>query len=163
MSGDETVHLSKHEAVVDRDWLEGIGELLVKAGHDKIGKECIEIGNNYGDDDDEDEQQIVSNTNVTDNYTCTNCRKYPGEIFISANNWMCYECYNKQQPKHKPRKVPSYAHHVLGLPAEATQSEIKKRFRELSRQLHPDVTQGDVFKTAQFKDILDAYKELTDS
>jgi hypothetical protein len=53
MSGDRTVQLSKHEAVVDRDWLHGIGELLLEAGHTELGKECVKIGTDYGDEEDE--------------------------------------------------------------------------------------------------------------
>jgi hypothetical protein len=51
MMEDRTVTLSKHEAVVDRDWLERIGVLLLEAGHKDLGDECIEISNGPKDED----------------------------------------------------------------------------------------------------------------
>jgi molecular chaperone DnaJ len=52
---------------------------------------------------------------------------------------------------------------ILGLGADATQTEIKKRYRELAKQYHPDATNQDKYKEVKFKEICMAYEDLTDS
>ncbi len=51
---------------------------------------------------------------------------------------------------------------TLGLPRTATQAEIKKAFRRLARQHHPDVKPGDRAAEQRFKDINEAYEVLSD-
>ncbi len=51
---------------------------------------------------------------------------------------------------------------ILGLPRTATQAEIKKAFRRLARQHHPDVKPGDKTAEQRFKDINEAYEVLSD-
>jgi hypothetical protein len=55
---DRNITLSKHEAVVDRDWLENIGKALLEyASTDeekRLANECIEIGNNYPEEDEDE-------------------------------------------------------------------------------------------------------------
>ena len=52
---------------------------------------------------------------------------------------------------------------VLGLSREATPEEIKKAYRKLARQYHPDVNPGDKESEAKFKETKEAYDILSDS
>ena len=51
---------------------------------------------------------------------------------------------------------------VLGVPRNAGQDEIKKTFRKLARECHPDVNPGDPDCEAQFKEAAEAYEVLSD-
>lgn len=51
---------------------------------------------------------------------------------------------------------------VLGVSRDATQEEIKKAYRRLARQYHPDVNPGDKDSEAKFKEIQEAYDVLSD-
>lgn len=51
---------------------------------------------------------------------------------------------------------------VLGVPKDADQQAIKKAYRKLARQLHPDHNPGDAKAEAKFKDIGEAYSVLSD-
>lgn len=51
---------------------------------------------------------------------------------------------------------------TLGIPRTATQAEIKKAFRKLARQSHPDVKPGDSTAELRFKDINEANEVLSD-
>ncbi|WP_043629772.1 molecular chaperone DnaJ [Nonomuraea candida] len=52
---------------------------------------------------------------------------------------------------------------VLGVPKTATAEEIKKAYRKLARQYHPDTNQGDASKETKFKEVSEAYDVLSDS
>lgn len=52
---------------------------------------------------------------------------------------------------------------VLGVPKSATADEIKKAYRKLARQYHPDTNQGDAAKETKFKEVSEAYDVLSDS
>ncbi|MET8983998.1 molecular chaperone DnaJ [Nonomuraea wenchangensis] len=52
---------------------------------------------------------------------------------------------------------------VLGVPKTATADEIKKAYRKLARQYHPDSNQGDTAKEAKFKEVSEAYDVLSDT
>jgi tetratricopeptide (TPR) repeat protein len=54
------------------------------------------------------------------------------------------------------------AYEVLDIPRSATQDEIKKRYRELARKLHPDVNQDNPSASRQFSAVTQAYKTLSD-
>ncbi len=51
---------------------------------------------------------------------------------------------------------------ILGVSADADAKEIKKRYRKLARDLHPDAKPGDKAAEARFKDIGEAYAVLSD-
>ncbi|WP_049559499.1 molecular chaperone DnaJ [Nonomuraea sp. SBT364] len=51
---------------------------------------------------------------------------------------------------------------VLGVPKSATAEEIKKAYRKLARQYHPDTNQGDPSKESKFKEVSEAYDVLSD-
>ena len=52
---------------------------------------------------------------------------------------------------------------ILGVGKNATNDEIKKKYRSLARELHPDKTKGDVAMEEKFKAVSEAYDILSDS
>jgi molecular chaperone DnaJ len=52
---------------------------------------------------------------------------------------------------------------VLGVSASATQDEIKKQYRRLAKQYHPDANRNDPKAAERFKDISEAYNVLGDA
>src|SRR6266542_6508906 len=51
---------------------------------------------------------------------------------------------------------------VLGVPRTATDDEIKKAFRKMARQYHPDVAKNKKEAEEKFKEINEAYEVLSD-
>ena len=51
---------------------------------------------------------------------------------------------------------------VLGVPKDATADEIKKAYRKLAREYHPDANKGDAKAEERFKEISEAYDVLSD-
>ena len=51
---------------------------------------------------------------------------------------------------------------ILGVGKSASAAEIKKAYRKLARQYHPDLNQGDKASENKFKDINEAYEVLSD-
>ncbi|MCT9932099.1 molecular chaperone DnaJ [Planotetraspora sp. A-T 1434] len=51
---------------------------------------------------------------------------------------------------------------VLGVPKTATPEEIKKAYRKLARQYHPDANRGDTQTEEKFKEVSEAYDVLSD-
>lgn len=51
---------------------------------------------------------------------------------------------------------------ILGVPRTASQAEIKKAFRKLARQHHPDRNPGDTTAEKRFKDVNEAHAVLSD-
>jgi curved DNA-binding protein len=51
---------------------------------------------------------------------------------------------------------------TLGVPRSASAAEIKKAFRKLAREHHPDVKPGDTAAERRFKDVNEAYTVLSD-
>ena len=58
--------------------------------------------------------------------------------------------------------MPRDYYEVLGVPRDAGEAEIKKAFRRLARELHPDVNSGPDAES-QFKEAAEAYEVLSDS
>lgn len=52
---------------------------------------------------------------------------------------------------------------VLGVPKDATDAEIKKAYRKLAREFHPDANKGDVKAEERFKEISEANDVLSDA
>ena len=51
---------------------------------------------------------------------------------------------------------------VLGVPKDATEAEIKKAYRKLAREFHPDANKGDPKAEERFKEVSEANDVLSD-
>jgi molecular chaperone DnaJ len=52
---------------------------------------------------------------------------------------------------------------ILGVAKDASDADIKKAYRKLARQYHPDTNSGDTAAEKKFKDISEAYSVLSDT
>src|SRR5262245_20400787 len=52
---------------------------------------------------------------------------------------------------------------ILGVDKNADDKEIKKAYRKLARQYHPDMNPGDANSEKKFKEINEAYEVLSDA
>jgi molecular chaperone DnaJ len=52
---------------------------------------------------------------------------------------------------------------ILGVAKDASEAEIKKTYRKLARQFHPDSNPGDAKAEAKFKEISEAFSVLSDA
>ncbi|HEY2140630.1 MAG TPA: molecular chaperone DnaJ [Solirubrobacteraceae bacterium] len=60
------------------------------------------------------------------------------------------------------RTIPRDPYEVLGVEGAASEQEIKKAFRQLARELHPDVNAHDPDAEEKFKEAAEAYEILSD-
>src|SRR5947208_2266526 len=58
--------------------------------------------------------------------------------------------------------MPRDYYEVLGVKRDASEDEIKKAYRKLARQYHPDRNPGDKQAEANFKEVQEAYDVLSD-
>src|SRR3989442_11371935 len=58
--------------------------------------------------------------------------------------------------------MPRDFYEVLGVAKDASEEDIKKAYRKLARQHHPDRNPGDKQAEARFKEVQDAYDILGD-
>lgn len=58
--------------------------------------------------------------------------------------------------------MPRDYYEILGVGRDADETHIKKSFRRLARQLHPDQNQGDPETEERFKELAEAYEVLSD-
>ena len=68
-----------------------------------------------------------------------------------------------QYHSHQPSGTSPYTrdpYEVLDLSEDASWTEIKKKYRKLALQYHPDKNPGDKAAEEMFKEIVDAYKKL---
>lgn len=59
--------------------------------------------------------------------------------------------------------MPRDAYEVLGVDRDADETQIKKAFRKLARELHPDVNNHDPDAEEKFKEAAEAYEILSDA
>ncbi len=59
--------------------------------------------------------------------------------------------------------MPRDAYEVLGVPRDADEVQVKKAFRKLARELHPDVNAHDPQAEEKFKEAAEAYEILSDA
>ena len=52
---------------------------------------------------------------------------------------------------------------ILGVAQDAQEADIKKTYRKLARQFHPDSNPGDAKAEAKFKEISEAFSVLSDT
>jgi molecular chaperone DnaJ len=66
-------------------------------------------------------------------------------------------------PRTERAGVPRDPYTVLGVPRDASDQQIKKAFRALARELHPDVNAHDPDAEEKFKEAAEAYEILSDA
>src|ERR1700751_2348507 len=66
-------------------------------------------------------------------------------------------------PKADSRTMPRDPYEVLGVGRDADEQQIKKAFRQLARELHPDVNAHDPDAEEKFKEAAEAYEILSDA
>src|SRR6201987_439156 len=65
-------------------------------------------------------------------------------------------------PRADQASMPRDPYEVLGLARDASEQQIKKAFRALARELHPDVNSEDPLAEEKFKEAAEAYEILSD-
>src|SRR5438270_3948850 len=66
-------------------------------------------------------------------------------------------------PRTSTTSMPRDPYEVLGVGRDASEQEVKKAFRVLARELHPDVNAHDPAAEEKFKEAAEAYEILSDS
>src|SRR5438046_6365874 len=66
-------------------------------------------------------------------------------------------------PRTRTGNMPRDPYEVLGVARDASEQQVKKAFRVLARELHPDVNRHDPAAEEKFKEAAEAYEVLSDS
>src|SRR5438445_116492 len=66
-------------------------------------------------------------------------------------------------PRTDRTSMPRDPYEVLGVERDASDQDIKKAFRQLARELHPDVNAHDPDAEEKFKEAAEAYEILSDA
>jgi molecular chaperone DnaJ len=66
-------------------------------------------------------------------------------------------------PRTRTSSTPRDPYEVLGVARDASEQQVKKAFRALARELHPDVNAHDPAAEEKFKEAAEAYEILSDS
>src|SRR4051812_37560520 len=75
--------------------------------------------------------------------------------------WVERGCLPAPDERLMPVKYRDY-YEILGVPRTASQGDIKKAFRKLAREYHPDVAKNKKQAEEKFKEINEAYEVLSD-
>src|SRR5438477_12696827 len=65
-------------------------------------------------------------------------------------------------PRTRATQMRRDPYEVLGVARDASEQEVKKAFRRLARELHPDVNTHDPAAEEKFKEAAEAYEVLSD-
>ncbi|KAI8377693.1 uncharacterized protein BYT42DRAFT_571242 [Radiomyces spectabilis] len=88
-------------------------------------------------------------------------RDYTKLTQVDAGNREYHNLLRKAELELKKAQRKDY-YKILGLSKSATESEIKKAYRKLALQYHPDKNAGDEKAEARFKEVGEAYTILSD-
>src|SRR6478736_9616797 len=66
-------------------------------------------------------------------------------------------------PRTDTTGMPRDPYEVLGVERDASAQQVKKAFRQLARELHPDVNAHDPAAEEKFKEAAEAYEVLSDA
>ncbi|KAI9473915.1 MAG: hypothetical protein EXX96DRAFT_579850 [Benjaminiella poitrasii] len=81
---------------------------------------------------------------------------------VDGSNREYHNLLRKAELELKKAQRKDY-YKILGLSKSATETEIKKAYRKLALQYHPDKNDGDAKAEARFKEVGEAYAILSDS
>ncbi|KAI8389219.1 hypothetical protein BD560DRAFT_343989 [Blakeslea trispora] len=81
---------------------------------------------------------------------------------VDASNREYHNLLRKAELELKKSQRKDY-YKILGLSKSASENEIKKAYRKLALQYHPDKNAGDAKAEARFKEVGEAYAVLSDS
>ncbi|KAI8979215.1 hypothetical protein BDF20DRAFT_487710 [Mycotypha africana] len=88
-------------------------------------------------------------------------KDYRKLVEVDASNREYQNLLRKAELELKKSQRKDY-YKILGLSKSATDSEIKKAYRKLALQYHPDKNDGDAKAEARFKEVGEAYAILSD-
>lgn len=82
--------------------------------------------------------------------------------FYAGLNGRTVKYQAPSQPSRRLTSTQTTALAVMELPQDASGEDIKKRYKTLVKQLHPDVNKGDKKLEDRFKRVVEAYHQLHD-
>src|SRR6266516_3666702 len=90
----------------------------------------------------------------------TSCRRATSSATASSGRrgWSS----PRRRRRRRRTRMPESLYDTLGVKKAASADEIKKAYRKLARQYHPDANQGDKTAEERFKQVQTAYDVLSD-